>query len=225
VSRVRAPKSLLTTSAWTASWSTRCSGCVSSNPGVDGVVTRQDKIFSAPGPTSACWPPRPTRGTVKLLQFSPNETRNGTRTPRQLHPARRDYLAAINGNRVRRRLRAGPGLLPLCSSTTAPRLCPARLPLPGSARHRRPDPSCWNSGTFAATGRLRLTETSRDGLLHPEDSRKSSQPRQSEFLKGTPHEFELGAEARWDISPWFFCSGLSPLKDERGDVTQWYGSR
>src|SRR6267142_299828 len=33
------------------------------------------------------------------------------------------------------------------------------------------------------------TETSRYGLLHPEDRKKLLSQRQSEFLKGTPHEF------------------------------------
>src|SRR6266481_4345907 len=71
-------------------------------------------------------------------------------------------------------------------------------------------------------GRWR-TETSRYGLLHPEDREKLLSQRQSEFLKGTPHEFEARMLRHDGIFRWFLFR-LSPLKDERGDVTRWYGT-
>jgi PAS domain S-box-containing protein len=67
------------------------------------------------------------------------------------------------------------------------------------------------------------TETSRYGLLHPEDREKLLSQRQSEFLKGTPHEFEARMLRHDGIFRWFLFR-LSPLKDERGDVTRWYGT-
>jgi len=59
------------------------------------------------------------------------------------------------------------------------------------------------------------TETSRYGLLHPEDREKLLSQRQSEFLKGTPHEFEARMLRHDGIFRWFLFR-LSPLKDERG---------
>src|SRR6266403_2935236 len=67
------------------------------------------------------------------------------------------------------------------------------------------------------------TETSRYGLLHPEDREKLLSQRQSEFLQGTPHEFEARMLRHDGIFRWFLFR-LSPLKDERGDVTRWYGT-
>src|SRR6266478_5606027 len=67
------------------------------------------------------------------------------------------------------------------------------------------------------------TETSRYGLLHPEDRETLLSQRQSEFLKGTPHEFEARMLRHDGIFRWFLFR-LSPLKDERGDVTRWYGT-
>jgi PAS domain S-box-containing protein len=67
------------------------------------------------------------------------------------------------------------------------------------------------------------TETSRYGLLHPEDREKLLSQRQSQFLKGTPHEFEVRMLRHDGIFRWFLFR-LSPLKDERGDVTRWYGT-
>jgi formate hydrogenlyase transcriptional activator len=66
-------------------------------------------------------------------------------------------------------------------------------------------------------------ETSRYGLLHPEDRERLLSQRQSEFLKGTPHEFEARMLRHDGIFRWFLFR-LSPLKDERGDVTRWYGT-
>src|SRR6266849_2294832 len=67
------------------------------------------------------------------------------------------------------------------------------------------------------------TETSRYGLLHPEDREKLLSQRQSQFLEGTPHEFEARMLRHDGIFRWFLFR-LSPLKDERGDVTRWYGT-
>jgi PAS domain S-box-containing protein len=67
------------------------------------------------------------------------------------------------------------------------------------------------------------TETSRYGLLHPEDREKLLSQRQSQFLEGAPHEFEARMLRHDGIFRWFLFR-LSPLKDERGDVTRWYGT-
>jgi PAS domain S-box-containing protein len=67
------------------------------------------------------------------------------------------------------------------------------------------------------------TETSRYGLLHPEDREKLLSQRQGQFLEGTPHEFEARMLRHDGIFRWFLFR-LSPLKDERGDVTRWYGT-
>jgi PAS domain S-box-containing protein len=67
------------------------------------------------------------------------------------------------------------------------------------------------------------TETPRYGLLHPEDREKLLSQRHSQFLKGTPHEFEARMLRHDGIFRWFLFR-LSPLKDERGDVTRWYGT-
>src|SRR6266436_1579293 len=67
------------------------------------------------------------------------------------------------------------------------------------------------------------TETSRYGLLHPEDRETLLSQRQSQFFKGTPHEFEARMLRHDGIFRWFLFR-LSPLKDERGDVTRWYGT-
>src|SRR6266446_6529830 len=67
------------------------------------------------------------------------------------------------------------------------------------------------------------TETSRYGLLHPEDRETLLSQRQSQFFKGTPHEFEARMLRHDGIFRWFLFR-LSPLKDERGDVTRWYGA-
>jgi len=67
------------------------------------------------------------------------------------------------------------------------------------------------------------TETSRYGLLHPEDREKLLSQRQSQFLEGTPHEFEARMQRHDGIFRCFLFR-LSPLKDEQGDVTRWYGT-
>ena len=67
------------------------------------------------------------------------------------------------------------------------------------------------------------TETSRYGLLHPEDREKLLSQRQSQFLEGTPHEFEARLLRHDGIFRWFLFR-LSPLKNERGHVTRWYGT-
>jgi PAS domain S-box-containing protein len=67
------------------------------------------------------------------------------------------------------------------------------------------------------------TETSRYGLLHPEDREKLLSQRQSQFLEGAPHEFEARMLRHDGIFRWFLFR-LSPLKDERGQITRWYGT-
>src|SRR5260370_1150740 len=67
------------------------------------------------------------------------------------------------------------------------------------------------------------TETSRYGLLHREDSETRLSQRQSQFCQGTPDEFEARMLRHDGIFRWFLFR-LSPLKDEGGDVTRWYGT-
>ena len=67
------------------------------------------------------------------------------------------------------------------------------------------------------------TETSRYGLLHPEDREKLLSQRQSQFLEGAPHEFEARMLRHDGIFRWFLFR-LSPLNDERGQITRWYGT-
>jgi PAS domain S-box-containing protein len=60
-------------------------------------------------------------------------------------------------------------------------------------------------------------------LVHPEDREHFLAERNKQFLEGKPHEFEArllrpGGEFRW------FLIRLTPLKDEQGHITRWYGS-
>jgi formate hydrogenlyase transcriptional activator len=60
-------------------------------------------------------------------------------------------------------------------------------------------------------------------LVHPEDREYFLYERAKRFLEGKPHEFEArllrhDGEFRW------FLFRLTPLKDERGHITRWYGT-
>jgi formate hydrogenlyase transcriptional activator len=60
-------------------------------------------------------------------------------------------------------------------------------------------------------------------LVHPEDREYFLYERAKRFLEGKPHEFEArllrhDGEYRW------FLFRLTPLKDERGHITRWYGT-
>jgi PAS domain S-box-containing protein len=64
---------------------------------------------------------------------------------------------------------------------------------------------------------------SRLDLIHPDDREHFLGERKNRFLEGEPHEFEArllrhDGECRW------FLFRLSPLKDERGHITRWYGT-
>ena len=60
-------------------------------------------------------------------------------------------------------------------------------------------------------------------LVHPEDREHFLAERNKRFLEGKPHEFEARllrpvGEFRW------FLIRLTPLKDEQGHITRWYGT-
>jgi PAS domain S-box-containing protein len=66
-------------------------------------------------------------------------------------------------------------------------------------------------------------EGSRLDLVHPDDREHFLGERKRRFLDGVPHEFEArllrhDGEFRW------FLFRLNPLKDERGQITRWYGT-
>ena len=64
---------------------------------------------------------------------------------------------------------------------------------------------------------------SRIDLVHPDDREHFLGERKSRFIEGAPHEFEarmLGRDGRFR---WFLFR-LSPLKDDRGEITRWYGT-
>jgi PAS domain S-box-containing protein len=62
-----------------------------------------------------------------------------------------------------------------------------------------------------------------NSLVHPEDREHFLFERDKRFREGKPHEFEArllrhDGEFRW------FLFRLTPLKDERGHITRWYGT-
>jgi formate hydrogenlyase transcriptional activator len=62
-----------------------------------------------------------------------------------------------------------------------------------------------------------------NSLAHPEDREQFLYERKKRFLEGKPHEFEArllrhDGEFRW------FLFRQTPLKDERGHITRWYGT-
>jgi formate hydrogenlyase transcriptional activator len=64
---------------------------------------------------------------------------------------------------------------------------------------------------------------SRIDLVHPDDREHFLRERQTRFLEGVAHEFEARM-LRHDGRYRWFLFRLNPLKDERGQVTRWYGT-
>jgi len=64
---------------------------------------------------------------------------------------------------------------------------------------------------------------SRIDLVHPDDREHFLGERKTRFLKGVAHEFEARM-LRHDGRYRWFLFRLNPLKDERGQVTRWYGT-
>ena len=69
----------------------------------------------------------------------------------------------------------------------------------------------------------REPEWVENSLTHPEDREHFLAERKKQFLEGEPHEFEArllrhDGEFRW------FLFRVTPLKDERGQITRWYAT-
>jgi len=64
---------------------------------------------------------------------------------------------------------------------------------------------------------------SRIDLVHPDDREHFLGEREPRFLEGAPHEFEARM-LRHDGKFRWFLFRLNPLKDERGQITRWYGT-
>jgi formate hydrogenlyase transcriptional activator len=64
---------------------------------------------------------------------------------------------------------------------------------------------------------------SRINLVHPDDRQRFLSERKARFPDGTAHEFEARM-LRHDGRYRWFLFRLSPLKDERGEITRWYGT-
>ena len=62
-----------------------------------------------------------------------------------------------------------------------------------------------------------------NSLAHPEDREHFLYERKKRFLEGKPHEFEARLLRRDGAFRWFL-SRLTPIKDERGQITRWYGT-
>ena len=60
-------------------------------------------------------------------------------------------------------------------------------------------------------------------LAHPEDRERFLAERNKRFLEGKPHEFEARLR-RHDGEFRCFLFRLTPIKDERGQITRWYGT-
>jgi formate hydrogenlyase transcriptional activator len=60
-------------------------------------------------------------------------------------------------------------------------------------------------------------------LLHPDDREHFLGERENRFLEGVPHQFEARLLRHDGTFRWFLFR-LSPLKDERGHITRWYGT-
>jgi len=58
-------------------------------------------------------------------------------------------------------------------------------------------------------------------ITHPEDREQGLAERNKRFLEGEPHEFETRL-LRHDGEFRYFLVRLTPLKDERGQITRWY---
>jgi len=64
---------------------------------------------------------------------------------------------------------------------------------------------------------------SRIDLVHPDDRERFLGERKARFLDGAAHEFEARM-LRHDGRYRWFLFRLNPLKDERGEITRWYGT-
>ena len=64
---------------------------------------------------------------------------------------------------------------------------------------------------------------SRIDLVHPDDREHFLRERKTRFLEGVPHEFEARMLRHDGRFRWFLFR-LNPLKDERGQITRWYGT-
>jgi len=64
---------------------------------------------------------------------------------------------------------------------------------------------------------------SRLGLVHPDDREHFLGEREMRFLAGAPHEFAARL-LRHDGKFRYFLFRLNPLKDERGQITRWFGT-
>ena len=64
---------------------------------------------------------------------------------------------------------------------------------------------------------------SRIDLVHPDDREHFLGERSTRFLEGAPHEFEARMLRHDGRFRWFLFR-LNPLKDDRGEITRWYGT-
>src|SRR5207253_2856355 len=68
-----------------------------------------------------------------------------------------------------------------------------------------------------------IAQETRLALVHPDDREHFQSERKKRFLEGAPHEFEARL-LRHDGAFRYFLFRLTPLKDERGHITRWYGT-
>jgi PAS domain S-box-containing protein len=64
---------------------------------------------------------------------------------------------------------------------------------------------------------------SRLDLVHPDDRKHFLDERRKRFLEGAPHEFEARMRRHDGTFRWFLFR-LNPLRDDRGQITRWYGT-
>ena len=69
----------------------------------------------------------------------------------------------------------------------------------------------------------RVLEAGHNSLSHPEDREHFLAERNKRFLEGKPQEFEARLLRHDSEYRWFLCR-LTPLKDEQGHITRWYGT-
>ena len=68
-----------------------------------------------------------------------------------------------------------------------------------------------------------IAQETRLALVHPDDREHFQSERKKRFLEGAPHEFEARL-LRHDGAFRYFLFRLTPLKDEQGHITRWYGT-
>ena len=66
-------------------------------------------------------------------------------------------------------------------------------------------------------------QASRLDLVHPDDRKHFLEERRKRFLEGAPHEFEARMRRHDGTFRWFLFR-LNPLRDDRGQITRWYGT-